>query len=213
MKLLDIIVTIICSEAGALVFADFVKEYDQYHILKWVFLFVVPILAIAVFWLADLIQRRFKFVSELIKYLLIGVLAVLVDLKIFALLTWMIGLEIVIVAGLSKAVSFVAAVFVKFIGNKYWTFGDKGAKGIENEIIKFILVTFVGLLIDVGAFYYFSKVMGPQFSIPSEIWVKISIVLAAVAAAVWNFLSYKFIVFKKVKNNDSTVQEISPTDI
>ncbi len=210
MKLIDIIITIICSEAGALVFADFLKEYDRFQIIKWVLLFIIPILAIVALWLADLVGKKYRFVIEIVKYFLIGVLSVLVDLKIFAFFTWMIGLEIVIVAGFSKAISFLSAVFVKFVGNKYWTFEEKNTKKIENEILRFILVTFVGLLIDVGSFYYFSRVLGSQFGLPAEAWVKMSIVMAAIIAAVWNFLSYKFIVFKKekIEQNDSFISQI-----
>jgi hypothetical protein len=39
--------------------------------------------------------------------------------------------------------------------------------------------------------------MGPQFSIQTKIWEELSIILAALVAAIWNFLGYKFIVFKK----------------
>jgi putative flippase GtrA len=198
MKLIDIILAIICSEASALVLADFLKEYDHYSIIKWVLMFILPIICIVAFWLADLIKEKYKFVIELVKYVFIGVLAVLLDLKVFALLIWLVGLDVVIVGGFLKAISFLISVFAKFIGNKYWTFGEKSNKKIENEILKFVLVTFVGLIIDVGAFYYFSKILGPQFSLPNDVWVKVCVICAAIVAAAWNFLSYKFIVFKKM---------------
>lgn len=208
MKLLDIIITIICGEALALVMADFLKEYEGiFEIAKWTFLFLFPVLAIIVFWLADLIGKRIVFVSQLIKNVLVGILATLIDLKVFSLLIWFFGLELAIVAGVSKGISFLISISAKFIGNKYWAFSVQGGsasggektqkEGIKEEFSRFLIVTFIGLLIDVGSFFYFSKIMGPQFGISFDIWVKISVVLAAIAAAAWNFLSYKFIVFKK----------------
>lgn len=197
MKLADIILTIICGEASALVLADFVKEYDLYFIIKWASLFLMPVLAIILLWFADLIGKKYNFVLQLTRYLLIGVLATSIDLGIFELLVWLIGIDIALVAGASKAISFLIAVCVKFIGNKYWVFEERNSKGIKEKLLKFIIVTFIGLLFDVGAFLYFSKIVGPQFGLSGDIWVKASVIFAAIIAVVWNFLSYKFIVFKK----------------
>ncbi len=198
MKLLDIIITIICGEALALVAADFLKEYNGiFEIAKWTFLFLFPVLAIIVFWLADLIGKKIVFVLQLTKYLLIGILVMLIDLKIFSLLIWFFGLELAIITGVSKGISFLVAVFAKFLGTKYWAFEKIQKDGIKEEFLKYLTVTFIGLLIDISCFFYFARIMGPQFGLSLNIWVKISVILAAIMAAAWNFLSYKFIVFKK----------------
>ncbi len=196
MKLLDIIITIACGEAAALVFADFLKEYDQYSIIRWSFLFIFPILGVVALWLADLIKPKFGFVSEIVKYVLVGVVSVFSDLKIFSLLVWILGSEVAIVSGFIKAISFSFATFVKFIGTKYWTFNDKSRSDVDREIIKFVLVTLVGLVINVGTFYYLSRILGTQFGISENLWLKISVVVSALVAAAWNFLSCKFIVFR-----------------
>jgi hypothetical protein len=52
----------------------------------------------------------------------------------------------------------------------------------------------MGLAIDVVSFYYFSKI---KTGISLKLWVELSIIFAALIAAVWNFLGYKFLVFKK----------------
>jgi hypothetical protein len=53
------------------------------------------------------------------------------------------------------------------------------------------------LLLNAFAFYFFTKILGPQFSISAVIWVKLSVILAALTTAVFTFSSYKFFVFKK----------------
>src|SRR3989344_5833308 len=63
--------------------------------------------------------------------------------------------------------------------------------------LQFFMVTLVGLVIDVGFFYYFTKITGPQFGASNALWIKISVIFAAIMAAIWNFLGYKFLVFKK----------------
>jgi len=207
MKLFDIILAIICGEAAALILGDFLIEYDSLHIIRWTLLFLVPILGIALLWATDKIVKKYKFTSEIVKYLLIGMVSVLVDLKIFELLIWIIALEIPIVFGVVKGISFLISVCVKFIGNKYWVFQETARERIKEEFIRFLLFTFIGLLIDIGGFLYFSKILGPQFNISEGAWIKISVVLAALAAAIWSFLSYKFLVFKK-KKDDSPIPQI-----
>lgn len=198
MKLLDILITIVCGEALALLAADFLKEYEGvFEVAKWTFLFLFPVLSIIVFWLVDLISKKLPFALQLAKYFLVGVIATLIDLKVYGLLTWFFGLELVMIIGVSKGISFLISVLVKFVGNKYWAFEETKKEGIKEEFSKFLIVTFIGLLIDLSCFFYFSRILGPQFGISPEVWVKISVILAAVVAAAWNFLSYKFIVFKK----------------
>lgn len=209
MKLLDIILTIVCGEAAALVFGDFFHDYDSFHIIQWSLLFIMPILGIILVWVTDKVAKKYNFAMELVKYLLVGLFSVLVDLKVFEFLIWLVAVQIPLVYGVTKGISFLISVCVKFIGNKYWVFQETANGTIKDEFVKFMLVTFAGLLIDVGGFLYFSKILGAQFNIPADVWVKISVILAAIAAAAWNFLSYKFLVFKKQKNEDaSTLPQI-----
>ena len=97
----------------------------------------------------------------------------------------------------AKIISFLISIIVKYIGNKYWAFGKHGLDGIQAEITRFMFITLVGLAIDVLAFYYFTKTIGPQFGTPLFIWQKLGVIFAAAAAALWNFFGYKFIVFRK----------------
>ena len=65
------------------------------------------------------------------------------------------------------------------------------------EVFQFFTISLGGMVIDVIAFFFFVKVMGPQFEIPPVVWVKFSVIFAGIAAAFWNFLGYKHYVFKK----------------
>ena len=81
--------------------------------------------------------------------------------------------------------------------NKYWTFEKHEKSGIKKEVIYFLIITFVGLVIDVIIFWYIVSQLGPQFGMNVKIWTELAVIMAAFASAVWNFLGYKFIVFKK----------------
>jgi hypothetical protein len=65
------------------------------------------------------------------------------------------------------------------------------------EILKFYLVTILGMVFNVTIFYFFFALVGPLFNIPLTLWETISVILAAIAVAAWNFLGYKIFVFEK----------------
>ena len=119
-------------------------------------------------------------VFQAVKHLIVGGLATLLDLAIFIALFWLNPL-------VSKSISFLIATVVKYWGNKHWVFQKPEKDGMLKEVLQFSLTTIVGLAIDVASFYCFSFYF----------WQPVSVIFAAIIAAAWNFLGYKFLVFKK----------------
>jgi len=212
MKLLDIILAFICGEASAFLINDLISDlvgnnFFGVKTLRFVFLFLIPILSILFLWVADLIAKKFLFVLQLAKHILVGLLVVLVDLEIFTLLIGLFSVESGWFSGTAKAISFLVSVStIKFFGNKYWAFEEKEKNNIGRQFTVFLIVTLVGLIIDVSSFLCLIKIIVPQLGLTSRVWIKISVIIAAIIAAAWNFLTYKFIVFKK--QNASTLPEI-----
>ncbi len=213
MKVIDIIFGLIAGRVVGFLLSDFLKTWEinigfYYNLVLWV---ALPLLSLFFLWLANLIGRKLLFVFQVAKFLLVGVFATVIDLKVFEFLTWFFvsalskipdGFAIGAIftsSGLllPKSFSFIAATVLKYLGNKYWTFQKQNKEGLNKEITQFFIITLIGLMIDVISFYYFAKIMGPSFEIPSAVWIKLSVVFAAVTAALWNFLGYKFLVFKK----------------
>ncbi|MFA5878538.1 MAG: GtrA family protein [Candidatus Staskawiczbacteria bacterium] len=210
MRLVDIIITIVCGEALALVVEDILQDYSvNTDIIIWFLLFIAPVLAVVGLWFADYISKKLTFIYQFAKYLLVGTFTTFIDLKIFDVLTSAIGLNVGIISGVAKGLSFLISVIVKFIGNKLWVFEDHEKSSLAREFVSFIIVTFIGLIFDVGGFFFFAKILGPQFGMPEAAWVKVSVILAAILAAIWNFLSYKFLVFKKVVKVEEINSEIN----
>lgn len=199
MKVIDIIFALICGGVVAWIAVDFLKGYEvDVGIYRWFLPWILPIVSLICLWLAYLIGKKLLFVFQAAKFFLVGVLATIIDLKFFEFLIWVFFSFFSVNAVMtSKAISFLVATFAKYWGNKYWAFEKNGKENLGKEIIKFFTVAFIGLIADVGFFFYFTKILGPQLGAPLEVWVKLSVILAAIAAAAWNFLGYKFIVFKK----------------
>lgn len=127
------------------------------------------------------------------KHILVGAFATVVDAKFFEfLLIIFIPFPLV-----SKGVSFFLSTLIKYSGNKYWTFQKHERENWHIEAGKFLLIMLIGLAIDVSVFHYLTNILGPQFSINSALWIKSSVVLSAIVAAIWNFTGDKFLVFKK----------------
>ena len=198
MKVIDIIFALICGRVVAWIAVDFLKGYEvDIGIYGWFLPWILPIISLICLWLAFLIGKKLLFVFQAAKFFLTGAFATVVDIKIFQLVTWLLSLMMTANPLIPKAISFLIATFAKYWGNKYWVFEKNGKDGIKKEVIQFFIITLVGLALDVGSFYYFIKIIGPQFGMPFKVWQELSIILAALVAALWNFLGYKFLVFKK----------------
>ncbi|MBX4201087.1 GtrA family protein [Candidatus Parcubacteria bacterium] len=190
MKIIDIILAILCTETVVFLLGDILKLPLYLTILAYL---LFPILSVVFLFAMYLIGKKAILAFQAGKHVMIGGLATVVDLKMFEVLLALALRNIL----LAKSISFVISTSLKYIGNKHWAFERHGNEGIKKEMVQFLAITVIGLSIDLAVFYYSTKILGPQFAVPPSIWVKTSVILAAVAAAVWNFLGYKLLVFKK----------------
>src|SRR3989338_8911784 len=96
---------------------------------------------------------------------------------------------------LFKAVSFVAASTSSFFWNKFWTFQEKKIEEAKKEYVSFLTISVVGLVINSAVFSLVFS-FRPE-SMRETLWATIAAVAGAFGGLFWNFLGYKFIVFKK----------------
>ena len=198
MKKVDVFVAILAGLGMGWLFGGILGDYGMdMSLLKWALLIIFPVLSIIGLWFTEWIGRKFLFVFQAGKFLLAGILATLVDLVVFKGLGWTTGLDTEMARVLFKGISFVVATFAKFWGNKFWAFEKMEKAGMGKELTQFYVVTLIGLAINVGVFSLIVNTIGPQFDTPLETWKTLGVIGAAIVVSVWNFLGYKFIVFKK----------------
>lgn len=201
MKAVDVIFSLIAGRIVGFLLGDFLKagniNIGLYHILVLDIIF--PLLSLFCLWLAYLIGKKLLFVFQASKFLLVGAVATVIDLKIFEFLVWSSGAFVLLSIKplFSKSISFIISKFLKYWGNKHWVFQKHEKEGIYKETLQFFSITLIGLIIDVVVFYWLTEITGPQFAVPAAIWIKLSVVFAAITASFWNFWGYKFFVFKK----------------
>ena len=125
-----------------------------------------------------------------------------------------------ITSGLSqsgfKSISFVLGIVSSYLWNKYWTFSAGSRKNIGKEIYQFLVIGAIGFILNVGLDYVFVNMIGSFWNMKPILWAQFSAVMAGAISMFWNFLGYKFIVFKvKIKNDvqNSIVSQISATKL
>jgi len=65
------------------------------------------------------------------------------------------------------------------------------------EFSQFFVITLISGGIHVGVASLVVNVIGSQFGVSPFVWATVGKILGITVASVWNFLGYKFIVFKK----------------
>lgn len=194
LKKIDFVIAVVVGEIAAWYFVWLFKNLTG---LVWSLPVIFPVLSGVCLWLAHLIGKRFLFIFQGAKFLLIGTLGALIDLGVLNILIWISGISSGLLFPVFKGISFVVANCSKYFGHKFWVFEKKGMIGAKKEFGKFFLVSLGALIINVAAASLIVNLIKPQFGLSETIWANIGGIIAALATIIWNFLGYKFLVFKK----------------
>ncbi len=161
---------------------------------------LLPFLVIAGLFVAQIISRKIKVIWQFAKFAVVGALNTFIDFGIIGFLLWFSKIDAGQAIGLYaffKFLSFTAAATNSYFWNKSWTF-EKGSKVEGREFAGFYFVTGIGALINVGIATLVVKLIGPQLAVASSVLGGIIAPFAGVLVGfVWNFLAYKFFIFKK----------------
>lgn len=144
------------------------------------------------------------------RFVITGLINTGIDFAVLNLLIALSGVNKGYYIIIFTTLSFLVATTNSFLMNKYWTFGD-GNKKARDKTIKdvgqFILITLGGLLINVGITSLVSNYIPPFLGILDgrgvsqetlqSYWVNFAKAGATGVSLIWNFVGYKFWVFKK----------------
>tara|TARA_Y100000310_G_C20670673_1_gene810096 strand:+ start:588 stop:1181 length:594 start_codon:yes stop_codon:yes gene_type:complete len=197
MKKSDIVIGLVVGEITAWYFFILLRKVEAVSSFLWTLPIIFPILTVICLWIAFLIGKRFLFIFQLAKFLLVGVLATIVDLGILGLSVMITGITGGVGYAVMKGVSFIVATVAKYSGDKIWAFEQKDTSETGKEFSKFFLVTLIGLVINITIASLVVDYVGPQFGLSDELWANVGGIAAAFGTVLWNFLGYKFLVFKK----------------
>jgi len=200
MKKADFISPLIIGEAIALIFIAISRSLDlPKEVLSFgkYFPFVLPILCFLGVMVAKLIGKKIPVLFQLAKFVLVGALNTFVDFGFLNLFMFLFNIVSGWPYSVFKAISFSASVVNSYFWNKFWTYEKKETKVGGKEFGKFFLVAGTGFFLNVGIASFVVNIIGPQFGLSAEIWANIGAFVAIICVFMWNFLGYKFLVFKK----------------
>ena len=134
---------------------------------------------------------------QAIKFVLVGALNTVIDLGVLNILILASGISAGLGYSIFKGISFIAAVVNSYFLNRSWTFRGGATSKTQKEFFQFFIASVIGFAINVSVASFVVNFIGPQFGIGAKLWANVGAILATLTAMFWNFLAYKFIVFKK----------------
>lgn len=154
-----------------------------------------PLLSSAGLFLAYVLAKKISIIYQAAKFILVGALNTFIDLGVLNALILFTGIVSGAGFGFFKGASFLVAVINSYLWNKYWTFKSKDSQATK-EFSQFMFVSIIGLFINVGIATLVVNVIGPQGGVAPVTWANVGALVSVVISLVWNFLGYKFWVFK-----------------
>ncbi|MFC1700542.1 GtrA family protein [Patescibacteria group bacterium] len=194
MKKIDALFGLIIGEVVSWFLMIIIKSLDQTIPYLWTLPIILPILSVIGLYVSYLISRKIPVFYQIAKFALIGFSNAAIDFGVLNLLMWQTGIYKGGFIIVFNVVAFIVAVINSYSWNKVWTFQSKGGN-VKSEFIQFITIAVIGSAINTSIVYGVSTFVPPIFS--PELWVNFAKVLATFFSMVWNFVGYKFIVFKK----------------
>jgi|SRR6185369_2091363 len=144
-----------------------------------------------------LLSKIKPFFFQLSKFGLIGVANTVVDLGIYNLFIYMTDISNGYLISVFKCFSVLAAIINSYVWNKFWSFEKKEVSNVGEEFTQFLMVSLIGLLLNVGITSFVVNIITAPAGIPEKTWANIGGLAASVLVLSWNFIGYKFLVFKK----------------
>lgn len=145
-----------------------------------------------------------KLAKQFAKFFVIGIMNTLIDLVILNAETLITGQKEGYQYAIQKGFSFMAAVTFSYFMNKYWAFQDKNKEREGKKFSQFLFVSLIGMAINITvATLVVTYLQTPVNSVldwgflTPQMWVNIGALSGSAAGLLWNFVGYKFWVFKK----------------
>lgn len=136
--------------------------------------------------------------KQISKFVVVGVINTGIDFAVLNALMFSMKIYSGKWLILFNSISFAAAVINSYFLNKYWTFKSQNTEDSKaKEFSQFLIVSIVGISINDAIVYGLATFTSPLFGFSAQIWTNVAKIFATLASMAWNFIGYKFFVFKK----------------
>jgi putative flippase GtrA len=189
----DLIIVAILGEIVGL-FAYAISKRQGFTLPLMIFAVGVPIAATLALFLMYLLGKKVRPVFfQFGKFAAVGFSNTAIDWGILNLLLPPVAPGTGAYA-IFKALSFGAATLNSFFWNRFWSFERKGTERIGREAVTFYVATAIGLGLNV-AVATLVRGINPEV----KVWYGIiAPAIGTVASMTWDFLAYRFFVFRPI---------------
>ncbi len=145
------------------------------------------------YWLSKI--RPFFF--QLSKFGIIGITNTVIDLGVYNFFIFTSDISSGYLIAVFKSFAVLIAIVNSYIWNKFWSFEKQETDNVGKEFRQFLLVSLIGLLINVSITLFVVNGIGAPAGIAEKTWANVGGITASILVLAWNFIGYKFFVFKK----------------
>lgn len=157
-----------------------------------------------------LLSKLIKVLYQFGKFAAVGTLNSFVDIGVLNLEILLFGTPGVWGYRFFKGISFLCATTNSYAWNKLWTFEARDPVNAR-QAVKFYAAAAIGFLLNVGfASYVFSDVGAPT-GISSNVWANVGALAGVAASFLWDFLAYKYLVFREPSRSAGSVPSAPST--
>ena len=160
--------------------------------LPWV-LAIVFVIGILV---SGALAKFLPIFSQFGRFVAVGVLNTTIDFGVLNLISAAAGVTAGVVIGGVNVPGFVVAVTNSYFWNKLWVFKQQDTK-LFHDLPQFFAVTAGGVILNSLIVVMLTSFLHPVFGFTPARWLTIAKLCATAFTLVWNFLGYKFIVFRQ----------------
>lgn len=168
------------------------------------FLILAPV-ALAI---AHLIGRKIPVIYQFAKFAAVGTLNSFIDFGILNLESFLTHIYSGPMFPVLKGVSFIFSTTNSYFWNRTWTF-QSSSKANAGEAAKFYGVAVVGFAVNVAVASVIVNFI-PHSTVSNQLWENIGALVGIFATLLWNFLGYKYLVFKKAPAGEQPTAPAGP---
>lgn len=155
----------------------------------------IPVFWLFGFWLVEKLAKFWPPLYQIFKFAVVGFLNTSLDFSVLNLLSYLIGVYSGFYIIFLNSAAFLIAVTNSYFWNKYWTFNQQG--GVKGkEFLKFAAIGFIGLALNSFLVYMITTFVPLFNGLTPQLLENSAKALATTISLIWNFIGYKFIVFK-----------------
>ncbi len=177
---------------------EVVLAYGGFSLPLWSLFVILPIAEFVAYIIASKLFSHILFLKQLGRFGIVGLMNVCVDIGIATTLRRAYGvdpLDTMDMLPVLVAASSIAIVN-SYFWQRMWTFAEK-APPTRKEFLAFVVVTLIGLGLNTLVSIAIIQGVGALGAFSADRILTISKIAATAVSLFWNFLGYKFIVFKE----------------